>query len=130
MKLLNQSILAITTFGLATVAMAADPLANTTWQTYEDGKPKALVRITESGGVLTGKIISGNTEKAKQYVGRTVITGLKAEGGGKYAHGRITNPVDGKSYGLAGSLSNGNRTLKLTAYWGVVPVKSQTWRKH
>ena len=45
MKLFNQSVLAISALGLATVAMAADPLANTSWQTYEDGQAKAVVKI-------------------------------------------------------------------------------------
>ncbi|WP_230658389.1 DUF2147 domain-containing protein [Psychrobacter sp. I-STPA10] len=129
MKLFNQSILAITTLGLATVSMAADSLANTKWQTYEDGKPKGTVQFTESGGVLSGKIIAGNTAKAKQYIGDTVITGLKPQGNGKYSRGRIINPVDGKSYGLACTLSKDEKTLKLTAYWGIAPVKWQTWKK-
>ena len=126
MKLLNQSILALSTLGLATVAMAADPLANTKWQTYEDGQAKAVVQITESGGVLTGKIISGNTAKAKQFVGRTVITGLKADGGGKYSNGQIIDPVDGKSYRLTAKLS-GN-SLKLKGHVGPF-YRSQTWKK-
>lgn len=126
MKLFNQSVLALSTLGLATVAMAADPLANTTWQTYEDGQPKATVQITESGGVLTGKIIAGNTAKAKQYVGRTVISGLKADGGGKYSGGQITDPVDGKSYRLTAKL-NGN-SLKLTGHYGII-WRNQTWKK-
>lgn len=126
MKLFNQSVLAISALGLATVAMAADPLANTSWQTYEDGQAKAVVKITESGGVLTGKIISGNTAKAKQFVGTTVITGLKADGGGKYSGGQITDPKDGKSYKLTAKLS-GN-SLKLKGHVGPF-YRSQVWKK-
>ena len=109
--------------------MAADPLANTTWQTYEDGQPKATVQITESGGVLTGKIIAGNTAKAKQYVGRTVITGLKADGGGKYSGGKIIDPVDGKSYRLTAKLSSNETSLKLTGHARFIGWRSQTWKK-
>ena len=126
MKLFNQSVLAISALGLATVAMAADPLANTSWQTYEDGQAKAVVKITESGGVLTGKIISGNTAKTKQFVGTTVITGLKADGGGKYSGGQITDPKDGKSYKLTAKLS-GN-SLKLKGHVGPF-YRSQVWKK-
>lgn len=127
MKLLTKASLAIATFGIATTAFAADPLANTTWQTYEDGQPKATVKITQTGSTFTGKIIDGNTDKAKTYIGRTVITGLKADGGGKYS-GKITDPVNGKTYSLSAELS-GN-TLKLRGYLGVKALgRTQTWKK-
>lgn len=126
MKLLNQSLLAVSALGLATVAMAADPLANTTWQTYDDGEPKALVKITESGGVLTGKIISTKSAEGKKFVGRTVIQGLKADGGGKYSGGKITDPENGKTYRLTAQL-NGN-SLKLKGHLGPFS-RSQVWKK-
>lgn len=98
------------------------------WQTYEDGKPKAIVQITESNGVYTGKIIDGNTEKAKQYIGRTVITGLKADGNGKYSGGKITDPVNGKTYTLSAT-QTGN-TLNLRGYIGIKALgRTQTWQK-
>lgn len=126
MKLFTQATVAIAGLSLATMAMAADPLANTTWQTYEDGSPKATVKITESGGTLTGKVIAGNTDKAKAYVGRTVITGLKADGNGSYSGGKITDPVSGKTYNMKADLS-GN-TLKLRGYLGPF-YRTQTWKK-
>ncbi|PNK60662.1 DUF2147 domain-containing protein [Psychrobacter sp. FDAARGOS_221] len=126
MKLLNQSVLALSALGLATVAMAADPLANTTWQTYDDGEPKAVVKITESGGTLTGKILSTVRPEGKKFVGRTVISGLKADGGGKYSGGKITDPENGKTYRLTAELS-GN-SLKLKGHLGPFS-RSQTWKK-
>lgn len=126
MKLLNQSLLAVSALGLATAAMAADPLANTTWQTYDDGEPKALVKITESGGTLTGKIISTKNPDGKKFVGRTVIQGLKADGGGKYSGGKITDPENGKTYRLTAQL-NGN-SLKLKGHLGPFS-RSQVWKK-
>ena len=126
MKLLNQSLLAVSALGLATVAMAADPLHNTTWQTYDGSEPKATVKITESGGKLTGKIINTNKAEGKKFVGRTVISGLKADGGGKYSGGKITDPENGKTYRLTGTLS-GN-SLKLKGHLGPFS-RSQTWKK-
>lgn len=123
MKLLNQSVLALSVLGIATVAMAADPLANTNWQTYDNGQPKAIVKITESGGVLTGTIVSTKTGK---HVGSTVIKGLKADGGGKYSGGKITDPENGKTYSLTANL-NGN-SLKLKGHLGPFS-RSQTWKK-
>lgn len=126
MKLVTKTSLAVAGIGLATFAFAADPLANTTWQTYEDGQPKAVVKITENNGVLTGKIIAGSTAKAKQYVGQTVISGLKADGNGKYSGGNITDPVKNKTYRLTASL-NGNE-LNLKGHLGPFS-RAQTWKK-
>lgn len=118
-------------FGLVASAVSmtamADPIVGT-WQTYEDGKPKAQVQITQSGSTFTGKIIAGNTEKAKTYVGRTVITGLKADGGGKYSGGNITDPVNGKTYKL--SATKTGESLALRGYLGVKALgRTQTWKK-
>ncbi len=111
---------------LSVSAFASDLVGN--WQTYEDGKPKAVVKISESGGVYTGVVVSGNTDKAKQYVGRTVITGLKADGGGKYSGGKITDPVSGKTYSLKATQSGS--TLKLRGYVGASALgRTQTWQK-
>lgn len=126
MKLLNKTALALSTLGLATVAMAADPLANTTWQTYDNGEPKAVVKITESGGALTGKIVSTSRAEGKKFVGNTVIAGLKADGGGKYSGGKITDPENGKTYRLTANL-NGS-TLNLKGHLGPFS-RAQVWKK-
>ena len=126
MKLFTKSVLAVAGISMASMAFAADPLHNTTWQTYDEGQPKGVVKITESNGVLTGKLIEGSTAKAKQYVGTTVIRGLKADGGGKYSGGTITDPAKGKDYRMTASL-NGN-TLDLKGYIGPFS-RAQTWKK-
>lgn len=126
MKLFTKTALAAAGISMATMAFAADPLHNTTWQTYDDGKPKGTVKITESNGVLTGKLIATNSAKGKKHVGMTVIKGLKADGGGKYSGGTITDPEKGKDYRMTASL-NGN-TLKLRGYIGPFS-RSQEWKK-
>ena len=126
MKLFTKTALAAAGISMATMAFAADPLHNTTWQTYDEGKPKGTVRITESNGVLTGKLIATNSAKGKKHVGMTVIKGLKADGGGKYSGGTITDPEKGKDYRMTASL-NGN-SLKLKGYIGPFS-RSQTWKK-
>lgn len=127
MKLLTKSAVAIATFGMATAAMAADPIVGS-YQTYENGQPKATVKITQSGSTFTGKIVAGNTEKAKKYVGQTVITGLRANGNGKYSGGTIKDPVSGKTYKLSATKSGS--TLKLRGYVGVEALgRTQTWKK-
>ena len=126
MKLFTKTTLAVAGISMASMAFAADPLHNTTWQTYDEGQPKGVVKITESNGVLTGKLIEGSTAKAKQYVGTTVIRGLKADGGGKYSGGTITDPEKGKDYRMTANLSGS--TLKLKGYIGPFS-RSQTWKK-
>ena len=107
-------------------ASAADVLHNTTWQTYEGAKPKAVVKITEKNGVLTGKIISTTNPEGKKYIGTTVISNLMQDGNGKYSDGNITDPENGKTYKLS-SVLNG-KALKLTGHLG--PFKrTQTWRQ-
>ncbi|MBP2279793.1 uncharacterized protein (DUF2147 family) [Psychrobacter sp. PL15] len=126
MKLFTKTTLAIAGISMATMAFAADPLANTTWQTFDEGKPKGLVKITEANGVLTGKLVAAMTEKGKQYVGMTIISGLKSDGNGKYSGGTITDPAKDKTYRMTANLS-GN-TLDLKGYIGPFS-RSQTWKK-
>ena len=126
MKLFTKTALAVAGISMATMAFAADPLHNTTWQTYDEGQPKGVVKITESNGVLTGKLISANTSAGKQYVGNTIIRNLKADGGGKYSGGTITDPAKGKDYRMTANLSGS--TLKLKGYIGPFS-RSQEWKK-
>lgn len=112
--------------------MSSTALAGLTgeWQMIEEGKPKAIVTITESGGVYTGVVTEGITEKAKTYVGIQVITGLKAESNEQFGGGTITDPRNGKVYDLSAQL-NGN-TLHLKGgykFLGKVRGKSQIWQK-
>ncbi len=126
MKLFTKTTLAVAGIGIASMAFAADPLHNTTWQTFDDGEPKGTVRITESNGVLTGKLVDTNSAKGKKHIGTTIIKGLKADGNGKYSGGTITDPEKGKDYRMTANLSGNN--LKLKGYIGPFS-RSQTWKR-
>lgn len=126
MKLFTKATLAVAGISMASMAFAADPLANTTWQTFDEGQPKGVVKITESNGVLTGKLISTVSDKGQKYVGTTIISGLKADGSGKYSGGTITDPEKNKTYRLTASLSGS--TLSLKGHLGPFS-RSQTWKK-
>ena len=126
MKLFAKTTFSIAGISLASMAFAADPLANTTWQTFDEGKPKGVVKITESNGVLTGKLISTVSEKGKKHVGMTIISGLKADGNGKYSGGKITDPEKNKTYKLTANLSGSSLNLK--GHLGPFS-RSQTWKK-
>ena len=64
---------------LSVAAMAADPIVGN-WQLTEDGNPKAVVTISQSGAGFNGVVTSGQTEKAKTYVGKSVIMNAKPAG--------------------------------------------------
>lgn len=127
MKLFTKTAIAVAGIGIASLAMAADPIVGT-WQTFDDdGKtPKGVVKITESGGVFTGKLVSTVKPEGKKHVGTTVIKGLKADGGNKYSGGNITDPVKGKTYRMTAEVSGS--TMKLKGYVGPFS-RSQTWKK-
>ena len=126
MKLFTKTTLAVAGISLASMAFAADPLANTTWQTYDEGQPKAVVKITESNGVLTGKIVSTTRPEGKKFIGKTIITNLKSQGNGKYSQGTITDPEKNKKYKLTATL-NGS-TLNLKGHLGPFS-RTQVWKK-
>ncbi len=126
MKLFTKTTLAVAGISIASMAFAADPLANTSWQTFDEGKPKGVVKITESNGVLTGKLVSTVTEKGQKYVGMTIISGLKSDGNGKYSGGTITDPEKNKAYRMTANLSGS--TLNIKGYIGPFS-RSQVWKK-
>lgn len=126
MKLFTKTTLAVAGISLASMAFAADPLANTTWQTYDEGKPKAVIKITESNGILTGKIVSTTRPEGAKFIGKTIISGLKANGVGKYSGGTITDPEKNKTYKLSGTLNG--KTLNLKGHLGPFS-RSQTWKQ-
>ena len=127
MKTTLKTLLAFSTMGLASVAFAADPLHNTSWQTFDEGQPKAVVKITESNGVLTGKIVSTTRPEGKKFIGKTIITGLKSQSNGKYSQGSITDPEKNKTYKLTATL-NGS-TLNLKGHLGPFS-RTQVWKKN
>lgn len=144
MNLLTKTLAVVgTTIAMSATAMAADALSGTTWTTYDDatGAAKAVVRITDNGGRLSGTIIQVLDPKAvngcttctgkyknKSLVGATVFSGLKNTGGNSYDGGTITDPKNGKSYSLAATRSGG--TLQMRGYMGVKALgRTQTWRQ-
>lgn len=97
---------------MAGTAYANDPIVGN-WQMSEKGQPKAVVKISESGGKFQGVVISGQTEKAKKYVGKTVIMNVQSQGNGKYK-GKAKDPRWGVIPAVDADITlNGNKlTLK------------------
>jgi uncharacterized protein (DUF2147 family) len=141
----------IKTGALAAAIMAMAPaFANDAspvglWKNIDDvtGKPKALIRISESNGVLQGKIEKlfrapdqdqnpkcdkcTDARKDQPIIGMQLLSGLKKDGDA-YTGGEIVDPEDGKVYKSKMELADGGKKLKVRGYVGVPMFgRSQTW---
>jgi len=126
-------------------AQAASPVG--TWKTIDDktGKPKALVNITEEGGVLSGKIEKlyrpadqdqnpkcvncSGARKDQPIIGMTILSGLKKDGN-EYTGGEILDPQDGKTYKSKAKLTDNGARLEVRGYIGMPMLgRTQTWQR-
>jgi uncharacterized protein (DUF2147 family) len=126
-------------------AFAADISPVGLWQNIDDetGKPKALIRITESNGMLQGQIEKlfrapnedqspkcdkcTDARKDKPVVGMVILTGLKKDGN-EYSGGEILDPNNGKVYKSKLELTDGGKKLKMRGYVGMPMLgRTQTW---
>ena len=128
------------------------------WKSLDDatGKPKALIRITETNGVLSGKIEKlfrspsedqhpictkcEGADKNQPVIGLVILNGLTREpaptaasqsGDAKettYSGGTILDPANGKNYTSKLTLVEGSNMLRIRGYIGM-PLfgRSQTW---
>jgi uncharacterized protein (DUF2147 family) len=137
----------ILALGLAAAALTAQ--AQTTpvgvWKTIDDASKteKSLVRISESGGVLTGKLEKlldpaakpdavcdkcGDERKDKPLVGLTIISGVKKSGDNLWDGGVILDPNDGKTYKVRLTPVDGGKKLEVRGYIGTPLLgRTQTW---
>ncbi|WGG49695.1 DUF2147 domain-containing protein [Rugamonas sp. DEMB1] len=115
------------------------------WKNIDDvsGKPKALIRITESNGALQGQIEklfrAPNEEqnpkcdkcegarKDAPVLGLVIMSGLKKDGS-EYTGGEILDPDNGKVYKSKMNLADGGKKLNVRGYIGIPMLgRSQTW---
>lgn len=133
-----------------TIAIAANNSPVGLWKTIDDvtGKPKSIMRISESNGVLSativkilpapGKYKNGvcddcvGTYHNKPLEGVTVMRGMKAEANnpGNWSGGKITDPKNGKTYRCAIQLTNGGQSLNVRGYMGIQLLgRTQVWNR-
>lgn len=115
------------------------------WQTIDDetGKPKSLVRITETNGEFRGKVEKvipkpgadanpkcdkcEGANKDQPIVGMTILTGLKQDDD-EYTGGRILDPNNGKTYKCKMSLIDDGKKLKVRGFIGMAWLgRTQVW---
>ncbi|MBV8666242.1 MAG: DUF2147 domain-containing protein [Burkholderiaceae bacterium] len=129
----------------STVALAENTSPVGLWRTIDDstGQAKALIRITESNGELTGKIEKTFTQPGKEplikcikcddarkdqpLVGLTILSGLKRDGE-EYKGGEILDPENGNVYRSKLVVAGDGKKLTVRGYIGVPMLgRSQTW---
>jgi len=125
--------------GLMLAATAAFAQATPTglWKTIDDktGKERSLIRITEAGGVYTGRIEKSldpgsepnavcdkcaDERKGKPLIGMALIRNIKQNADDKvlYDGGDITDPDNGKVYRLRLKPLEGGKKLEVRGFIG------------
>lgn len=144
MKKLLAAAAALMVSGVA-FAQNATPVG--LWKSVDEKSKveKSLVRITETGGVISGKIeklldpavkpdavcdeCSGDL-KGKPVVGLTIINGAKKnpDEAAQWDGGTVLDPGNGKTYKLRLRPSADNKKLEVRGYIGTPMIgRSQTW---
>jgi len=117
------------------------------WKTIDDEtkKEKSLIRITEAGGVFTGRLEKlldpaarpdavcdkcSDDRKDKPIVGMTLIKGVKhsESDNERWDGGEILDPNNGKTYKVRLTPGDGGKTLAVRGYIGAPLLgRTQTW---
>jgi len=129
-------------------ALAAGPGPVGLWQTIDDatGKPKAQVRISESGGVLSGRIEKvlatdepdtmcakcPDERKGKPALGLTIIRNVRLNDGdpGLWDGGDVLDPQNGMLYKVRLKPVDDGRKLEVRGYF-LAPLigRTQVWQR-
>jgi len=135
--------------GLALVLVAGMVQAQSTpagvWKTIDDEtkKEKSLIRITESGGIYSGKVEKfldpatkpdtvcdkcSDERKDKPVMGMTLVRNVKQNADNKevFDGGDILDPNNGKVYKLRLKPLDGGKSLEVRGYIGPF-FRNQTW---
>ncbi len=118
------------------------------WKTIDDDtkQEKSLVRITDTGGVLSGKVEKvadpakqdakcdkcSDERKDKLVLGMNIIRNVKqnADDKGLWDGGEILDPNNGKTYKVRMKPVDGGKTLEVRGYIGAPLLgRTQTWTR-
>ena len=115
------------------------------WKTIDDETKveKSLVRISDNGGVLSGKVekilsdkpdakcVECTDERKGQPVqGMTILRGIKPDANekGSWVGGDILDPNNGKIYKVLLKMADGGKKLDVRGYVGMPMLgRTQTW---
>ena len=139
-----KKFLALTLLTLAGAAFAQATPAGL-WKTIDDEtkQEKSLVRITDQGGVLSGKIEKifdpakqdskcdkcSDARKGQPVLGMTIIEGVKKNPDEPYWDGgTILDPNNGKVYKVRMTPKDGGKTLEVRGFIAFF-YRNQTWQR-
>jgi uncharacterized protein (DUF2147 family) len=144
--LLKPVLMVAGSLALALPALAADMSPVGLWRTFDEksGEPKSEVRISDSGGVLSGKVEKllrkgadpqavcdrcTDDRKGQPLVGLEIIRGAKqAQGKAVWEDGKILDPENGSTYSL--KLTPADNGNKLDVRGSIGPFgRTQTWSR-
>ena len=141
-----RQIAAIALFAAASLAQAQTTPAGL-WKTIDDGskKEKSLIRIVETGGVLSGKLEKlldaadkpesvcdkcSDERKDKPLVGMTLIKGVKHNESNpeRWDGGEILDPNNGKTYKVRLTPIEAGKKLEVRGFIGPF-YRNQIWTR-
>lgn len=142
-------LVAALSFGLFASIAHAQATPAGLWRTIDDEtkKEKSLIRISEAGGVFSGKLEKlldpaakadtvcdkcTDDRKDKPLVGMTLIKGVKQSDSDKamWDGGEILDPNNGKTYKVRLAPGDGGKTLAVRGYIGAPMLgRTQTWMR-
>jgi uncharacterized protein (DUF2147 family) len=143
----TRHLVAVLGLGLFAVLAHAQATPAGLWKTIDDEskKEKSLIRITEAGGVFTGKLEKlldpsakpdvvcdkcSDERRDKPIVGMTLIKGVKQNDSDKarWDGGEILDPNNGKTYRVRLTPMDGGKTLEVRGFIGPF-YRNQTWTR-
>ncbi len=141
----TSQLVVLLAFGLFAALAQAQVTPAGLWKTIDDHskKERSLIRITDVGGVLTGRIEKSldpdskpgevcdkctDERKDKPLIGMALIRNTKQNASDKavWDGGDITDPDNGKVYRLRLKPLEGGKTLEVRGYIGPF-YRNQTW---
>lgn len=144
--LLKPVLMVAGSLAVALPALAADMSPVGLWRTFDEksGEPKSEVRISDSGGVLSGRVEKllrkgadpqavcdrcTDDRKGQPLVGLEIIRGAKqAQGKAVWEDGKILDPENGSTYSL--KLTPADNGNKLDVRGSIGPFgRTQTWSR-
>ena len=130
---------------LLTLQAAAQATPAGAWKTIDDktGKERSLIRISDAGGVFTGRIEKSldpeskpgsvcdkctDDRKGKPLIGMDIIRNVRQSADNKevFDGGEIVDPDNGKTYRLRLKPLEGGKKLEVRGYLGPF-YRNQTW---
>jgi uncharacterized protein (DUF2147 family) len=138
-----KKILCTLALGLAAAAAQAQATPAGLWKTIDDESKaeKSYVRLSESGGVLSGKIEKlldptkqdsvcdkcSDARKDQKVLGMTIVEGVKKHTDEPYWDGgTILDPNNGKTYKVRLTPKDGGKALEVRGFIGPF-YRNQQW---